>query len=322
MKAQVFRTSASSYQNSTFNTKEQSILEKIPGVIYIKSLKEMNPQIPFILLTNSHTNLSDIPEMILENTALIVHPNSGYDNLERDLVERLEIPVILGNPIRSHAVVEYILSCIFKEITMIPKHTHWDESRSWDRKLLRDQSVLLLGHGNIGKIIRQSLTPLTREIRCFDPHEKSPGVINQWDPDIAKDIDIIIVAANATSENSNFIDKELLSRVSADCLIINAARGSLINENHLKNFLLKNKSAKCYLDVFQEEPFGPGHMSDVPNLNKTSHIAGVFKKLNHDIISFEFLVIQDFIDAFDNENIEPFLDSYEECLLNTKVKVL
>lgn len=316
MNVQVFRTSASSYQNSGFITGEQNILEKIPGVRYIKSLKEMDPNVPFILITNSHTDMADIPEMILESTSLIIHPNSGFDNIEASLVEKYEIPFVLGNPIRSHAVAEYVLSCIFKEITPVPNHSHWDDSRNWNRKLLRDQTVLLLGHGHIGKILRESLTPLTREIRCFDPNDVTAGVHNKWKNDFAKDCSILIVAASANDQNQNLVDEDLLSGLTSDAIIINAARGSLLDEVALKSFLQKNKSAKAYLDVFQSEPFGPGHMSGLASVNNTSHIAGVFQKLNHDIISFEFLVIDDFIKSFDSDSLDGFLSNYKECLLN------
>lgn len=315
MEVQVFRTSASSYQNSGFITAEQNILEKIPGVRYIKSLKEMDPKIPFILITNSHTDMAEIPKMIIDNTILIIHPNSGFDNIEYSFIEKTSIPFVLGNPIRSNAVAEYTLSCIFKELTPIPDHSHWDESRTWNRKLLRDQTVVLLGHGHIGKILKLSLTPLVREIRCFDPIDKSFGVLNQWDSDIAKNCNILIIAANANSDNSDMVNADFLAKMASDCIIINAARGSLIDEEALKSFLQKNKSAKCYLDVFKSEPFPPGHMNALTNLNKTSHIGGVFQKLNHDIISFEFLVIDDFVKSIDQDDKDTFFKNYNECLL-------
>lgn len=318
MNVQVFRTSASSYQNSGFITGEQKILEKITGVRYIKSLKEMDPQVPFILITNSHTDMAEIPEMILENTVLIIHPNSGFDNISKSFVQKSSIPFILGNPIRSHAVVEYIMSAIFKEITPVPNHSHWDESRTWNRKLLRNQTVLLLGHGHIGKVLKESLTPLTREVRCFDPNDRSEGVENTWNSEISRDCNILIVAANSHENNTNLVNEDLLSKVASDCLIINTARGSLLDEEALERFLQKNKLAKCYLDVFKSEPYAPGHMNGLSNLNKTSHIAGVFQKLNHDIISFEFLIIDDFIKSIDQGDQSIFLNNYKECLLTEK----
>lgn len=319
MKVQVYRTGASSYQNSNFLTHEQRILEKIPGVKYINSLKETEKGIPFILLTNTHTIIEEIPDVILEQTILIIHPNSGHDNFPLEFVENSKFPIILGNPIRSHAVAEYILSCIFKEITNIPKHTHWPESRSWNRKLLRDQRVLLLGHGHIGKIVRESLSPLTKEITVFDPYSTHPDVIKAWHEDLPLGQDILILAANSNHSNFHIVDKNFLSKLSAQNIIINPARGNLIKEEDLTQYLLKNHESKCFLDVFEQEPFKPGHLNEIPNLNKTSHIAGVFDKLNHDIVSFEFLIIDDFLKSMDSSNSDDFFKTYEECILtNTK----
>jgi D-3-phosphoglycerate dehydrogenase len=319
MNVQVYRTGASSYQNSKFLTHEQRILEKIPGVKYINSLKETQKDVPFILITNTHTNIEEIPEVILDKTILMVHPNSGHDNFPIDFIENAKFPIILGNPIRSHAVTEYIMSCIFKEITSIPKHSHWPESRSWNRKLLRDQRVLILGNGHIGKILNESLKALTKEITIFDPYSNEQGVLNNWHEDIPTNQDILILAANSNHSNFHMVDKSFLSKLSPQNIIINPARGSLIKEEDLVQYLMKNQESKCYLDVFEQEPFKPGHLNDVANLNKTSHIAGVFEKLNHDIVSFEFLIIDDFLASLRNSSSDEFFKNYQECILvNTK----
>ena len=115
MKIQVYRTGASSYQNSSFLKKEQTLLENITGVKYINSLKETVKDLPFILVTNTHTNMDEIPEVILNKTALMIHPNSGHDNISDEFIKEAAFPIVVGNPIRSNAVVEYIMSCIFKE---------------------------------------------------------------------------------------------------------------------------------------------------------------------------------------------------------------
>ena len=318
MKVQVFRTSASSYQDSSFTLREQKILESIDGVIYIKNLKDLDSKIPFILITNTHTQINEIPVRILKQTSLIIHPNSGFDNFTNDLFEKYKIPVILGNPIRSHAVAEYVLSSIFKELTPIKNHIHWPQTREWNRKLLRDQVVLILGHGHIGKILTESLTPLTREIRSFDPYVNSDNVHRIWNTDLAQDVDILIIVANANSKNFEMINTEVLNKLSSDCIIINPSRGSLINERELAEYLSCNKSARAYLDVFQQEPYSPGFMLKNQNLTKTPHIAGVFNKLNHDIISFEYIVINDFIQKNSCSDISPFLSDYKECLLDQK----
>jgi D-3-phosphoglycerate dehydrogenase len=116
MKYQVYRTNSSTYQDSEFFNNEKQELEKIDGVHYIKSLTEIDDEIPFILISNTHTVPEELPEILLDKTILMIHPNSGHENISKGFVRKMNFPIILGNPIRSHAVAEYILSCLFHRL--------------------------------------------------------------------------------------------------------------------------------------------------------------------------------------------------------------
>ena len=321
MNIQVYRASASSYQDSQFLAKEKRILEGIKGVKYLQSLQEADKDLPFVLITNTHTKIEDIATPILDRTILIVHPNSGFDNFKDEFIEENKIPIIIGNPIRANAVVEYTLSAIFQYFCPIPNHHHWSQSRSWPRKLLRDQRVTLIGHGHIGKILYSSLKPICREIQVFDPFTNKnvyPYVESQFVPDDFSKTDVFIIAANLNSSTNGLINKKILNQLSKDCLIINPARGEIVNEDDLINFLRKNPKAYAFLDVFEKEPFKPGYLNDLKNLNKTSHIAGVYEKLNSDILSFEYIVISEFLSAQEKNEYHKFENEYVECLLTKK----
>ncbi|MBT4792108.1 MAG: hypothetical protein HON90_11100 [Halobacteriovoraceae bacterium] len=319
MKLQVYRTNASSYQNSTFLSKEQRILEEIEGVKYIQSLKEMNKDTPFVLITNTHTRPENISQSVLDNTVLMIHPNSGHDNFNADFVKSAKFPIVLGNPIRANAVVEYTLSCLFHHFTKIPHHYHWNEERKWNRSLLRDQKVLILGHGHIGKILNQSLSPLCREVKVYDPFEEkndlNSQIITDWDPTIFEGVSILLIAANLNPTSYQLIDKNILNMLAQENIIINPARGEIIKEIDLIHYLQKNNKSTCFLDVFDKEPFTPGYLNEITSLNKTSHIAGVFDKLNHDIVAFEYLIIKDFLQSYNDDNLPDFQYGYQECLL-------
>src|SRR5690606_32424520 len=112
-------------------------------------LSEFDPNSPVALITNTHTNPDSISQTILEKTTLLIHPNSGHDNFQESFIENAAFPIVFGNPIRAHAVAEYILSALFQHFTKLPIHHHWDNDRLWNRKLVRDQKILLLGFGTI-----------------------------------------------------------------------------------------------------------------------------------------------------------------------------
>ena len=112
------------------------------------------------------------------------------------------------------------------------------------------------------------------------------------------------------------MNKSNINELNSECLILNPARGELFQEEELIHFLQKNPKSFAYLDVFEREPFAPGYGSQVSNLNKTSHIAGMYRRLNNDIISFEFLVIKDFIRRFQQNSLNEFKQDYAECILD------
>ncbi len=316
MKIQIYRTNSSSYQDSNFFKMEKEQLESIDGVKYLNSLTEAQDQSPFILISNTHTEPTELPLTLLDKTVLMIHPNSGHDNFPKNFVEQVGFPIVVGNPIRSHAVAEYTLSSIFHKFTPIKNHSHWSSDRKWNRGLLRDQKVLIIGHGEIGKILFNSLSPLCSDVEAYDPFIKDKNVHNELTDEIIDGKTIVLVAASLTNSSRSLIDKTFLKKISSNALIINAARGEIVNEEDLIDWLRKNEKACAYLDVFKEEPFSPGFLIDMGNVNKTSHIAGVYDYLNEDIVKFEKKIIEDFMNSHSNGELETFLNKNKSIILS------
>lgn len=314
MKLQVYRTSASSYLSSHFLNKEQKALEEIEGIKYLKSIKEYSPEAPLALITNTHTKPEEISDNILAKTILMIHPNSGRDNFTKDFVANNSFPIICGNPIRTNAVCEYILSALFHHYTKIPDHGHWDEERKWKRSLLRDQKAIIIGNGHIGKQVYQSLKLLCRDVVIYDPYDSSSYVTKDYGDDLFEGKNILIIAASLTQTSRHLVTADQLNLLDAKNIIINPARGGIIKEDDLKRYLHKNPKSFAYLDVFEDEPFPPGSFNDLSNLNKTSHIAGVSERISNDIISFEYIIIKEFLKL----QAEQFQSEYTDCILTTK----
>lgn len=320
MSYQVYRTNSSSYQDGEFFNREKSQLESIEDVRYIKSLTELDDNSPFILLSNTHTIPEELPDVLLDNTILMIHPNSGHENIPRNFVSKVNFPIVLGNPIRSHAVVEYIMSCLFHHFTQLQNHQYWAHERKWNRKLLRDQEVLIIGHGNIGKILHQTLKPICQKVDVVDPYNQDTNFGSMVHKDYSSiNLDrknIVILAASLTSSSKGLINADFLKKLPENTLLINAARGEIIVESDLLAHLQKHEKFFAYLDVFETEPFNPGHMFEIKNVNKTSHIAGVYEELNYDIIKFEKYIIENFVKHYQQKTIHQFKEEFQDFLLN------
>ncbi len=299
-----YRVDISPYQSSNFTNLE---IEKLSGLSISPASNQTEAD---ILITNTHTNFKALAENLGSKVKLIIHPNSGYDNIPASFVRDKNFPIITGNPIRANGVTEYILSCVFKHFCYADNRKTWDASRSWPRTRLADQNVLIIGRGLIGDKLYQSLSPLVNSISSFDPFKN----FKELDP---KNKDIILLAASLNKTSAGLIDTSFLSSLPRGALLVNAARGKIINQSDLKKHLKDSPSFNAYLDVFETEPFEDNEFSDLNNLHCTSHIAGVSKNLDELILEFEYKVLSDFITH--RSNIDDFLNTYSPLVLKNKL---
>lgn len=315
MRLQVYRTNSSSYQDKSFFELEKRVLESLEGVFYASSVSEIELGPPMVLITNTHTRPEELPEALLQHTALLIHPNSGCDNFSKSFVDAWNFPMIAGNPIRANAVAEYVLGCLFSRFTPIANHAYWSADRKWDRKLLRDQNVLILGMGMIGKILFQALSPLCARVEAVDPCASKPfghsNIRKGLSDELLTKADILLVCASLTKTSAGLLNEQTLKKLPPEAVIVNAARGEIVVEKDLALWLKKNEKARAFLDVFEKEPFEPGHLSELSNLTKTSHIAGSHARLNEDIVRFERDVLRDFCLFRDKRDMEGFLAKYK-----------
>ena len=312
----VYRLGVSPYQNQKFKEWEKESLEKIEGIRYLNTLEEGDAQ---ILLTNTHFKPREKithQDKRIEDIRLIIHPNSGYDNFQKDFINESGIPIILGNPIRAHAVSNYILSAIFERESYIPNESSWNKSRIWDRSLLCQKTVAIIGLGHIGSIVKKSLKPLVSELIVFDPFKGFPSI----EEGPIEKADIVILSCSLNEKNIGFIDEKVLRKMKKDVLFINPSRGKLINENHLINFLEKYPQAFAFLDVFEKEPLSYEKFSHLKNIKLSSHIAGVFKELDQYIIKFEEGILRSYMAAFRKKETELLWSGpFKDLLLQNKI---
>lgn len=306
----VIRTHLSPYHSGHFEQNERDRLEKIPGVKFAILEQAVTGQ-DTILITNTHTELSKLGDSVLKNTKLIIHSNSGYDHFAQETDLWKNIPVVVGHSIRAQAVAEYSLSCLFTGLVELPQHLAWNKSRTWDRPLLRDQEVWIFGYGHIGKIVARTLQSLGAKVKIVDPFV--PGQMRRWQEGELSQARAVIACCGLNSTSKYLFNDEFFQHAHPELVFINGARGKLVKESALREFLLSHPKAQAFLDVFEKEPFEENWHS-FPQVWKTSHIAGVYSDLDEAIIQFEEKTLRDFV-TLDRSS---FLDRYKNELLQNK----
>lgn len=301
----VKRISTSPYFSAAFEKLERETIKTITNA---DMLLPNDESLASVLITNTHTDPKKISKEQLAACALLIHPNSGYDNFSAEFIKSVSFPIIIGNPIRSSAVSNYILSALFNHYSPLPLESSWSEKRVWPRKLLSELNILIIGKGHIGSLLSLSLTPLVSSLTIYDPYQ---GL----DELLIENVDVVILACSLNKENHHLINTDFLDQLNDDFLLINAARGGLIKTDDLMNALTNKPRAHAVLDVFEKEPADFNLFSTVKNITLTSHIAGVYQNIDQVTANFEAQVILDFITL----NESDFLSTYKKTNLKNRL---
>lgn len=305
---QVIRTHFSPYHGPQFEQIERDRLQNIPGVEVVP-LPQINPNIPSVLITNTHTVLKDLPVGLLKQTKLILHSNSGYDHMKAEMDLWADIPVLVGHDIRAQAVAEYSLSCLFQGLVELPQHLRWSKDRTWERPQIKDQNIWIYGYGHIGKIVSETLKALGAKVTVVDPFVPTLPKVGSH-----AEANVVIVCSSLNKTSKHMFNESFFKNAHPELIFINGARGKLVEEKALKEFLLTHPKAQAFLDVFENEPFDESWVS-FPQVWKTSHIAGVYSGLDEGIIQFEEKALKDFVSMNESE----FKQKYKHEILQNKL---
>jgi phosphoglycerate dehydrogenase-like enzyme len=133
-----------------------------------------------------------------------------------------------------------------------------------------------VGLGAIGTDIARRAEAFGLGVAWWGPHDK-PGA--PWSraeslDSLAADCDILIVAARASEENRRMIGRPILGALGPHGLLVNIARGQLVDEGALIEALRSGRLGMAALDVFETEPTPAGRWADVPNVVLSPHTAG------------------------------------------------
>ncbi len=308
----ILRPDVSQYQGQNFRDIEKKALESNSQTIYIQNIDELEnyPQdSELIVISTSQTN-TELLNKRLKNrkVSLWIHPNSGYDNLSQEFVKESDFPIVVGNNIRANAVYLYSVQCFLDSMGPIPFSKSWKSDRSFPRKSLNQESVLVIGKGHIGSKFCAFLESANFDFQTLDPFK------GHVDVDYSK-VSSVVVLASLNLTSKNMLDDNFFSKLKKNVNIINPARGKLIDEEALIKYMKSSPDSKIYLDVFEKEPCDFEKFLFHKSINLSSHIAGVYNDIDQVIIDHEFNVINDFKNTQDSV----FKAKYFDLILKNKI---
>jgi D-3-phosphoglycerate dehydrogenase len=206
----------------------------------------------------------------------------GLDNV--DIPEATKRGVVVMNTPEGNVVTtaEHAVAMMLSLSRNIPQGTASLKAGRWDKKILQGRELFnktlgVLGYGRIGSIVADRARGLKMEVIIYDPYvnkdliERSGFNVVSLE-ELYKRSDYITVHVPKLKDTINLINKEAFDQMKPGVMIINCARGGIVNESDLGDALKSGQVGGAALDVFETEPPGLSPLLESDNLICTPHL--------------------------------------------------
>jgi phosphoglycerate dehydrogenase-like enzyme len=238
------------------------------------------------LIVRTYTRVDDAMLAMGLKLKVVARAGVGLDNIDVAACVRRGIPVVYTPEANTQAVVEYTLMLLGDavrprhEVIQVLPAEQW-EARRAAAPLAREfasMTVGILGLGRIGKRIANVLTALGSRVIYHDIIEIPPDERHGSEPvgveQLFSESDAVSIHIDNRPSNRYFVGAWLLNRMKPNAILINTARGFVIDSSALAEYLRANPEATAMLDVHDPEPFGPEYpLLAVPNARLYPHLA-------------------------------------------------
>jgi len=226
------------------------------------------------------SGVESLTRQVLEkakNLKVISRAGIGMDNVDLQAAKDLGIVVTNTPDAPTIPVAELTLGMILSLLRRIHVSDAGIRRGEWVRpmgNLLHGKTVGLIGCGRIGSYLARLLSSFECIILGYDPFidiDKNDKFSMVGLERILSDADILSLHIPYSQENRHFINAERIQNMKKGALLINAARGGLVDEDALYNALSSGYLGGAALDCFEQEPY-TGKLKDLDNVLLTAHI--------------------------------------------------
>ncbi len=242
-------------------------------------------------------NRTQVDEELLSqarNLKVVGRLGVGLDNIDMTACESAGVTVCPAIGANAPSVAEYVIGAALVLVRGVYAASAQMASDEWPRQVLSGGGELggrtmgLIGFGSIGQEVARRAAALGMKTIAFDPvlpdDDKAWSIAEKNDfSDVLRRADVISLHVPLTDHTRNMIGKDELARMKASTILINTARGGIVDETDLVSALRCGSIGGAALDVFENEPPDGSHMKLLEGLSNvilTPHIAGLTAEAN------------------------------------------
>ncbi|MCC7145572.1 MAG: phosphoglycerate dehydrogenase [Phycisphaeraceae bacterium] len=207
----------------------------------------------------------------------------GLDSVDVKAATELKVPVMFTPGVNHTTVAEHTFGLLIMLAKKLREHTNWVKEGQWKRVTgseLAGKTLGILGLGRIGKEVAKRALAFDMKVIAFDWHWDA-AFAEQYEvarvnsaAEAAEKCDVLSLHMNLSADNRGLINRAFIGRMKKGVLIVNCARGGLINEADVAAACQSGQLGGYAADVLDEEPIKTPHVfQNVDNILVTPHIA-------------------------------------------------
>lgn len=274
-------------------------------VLYDKTLVDRRPELLSQLrsadavIVRNRTQVDAELLAAAPNVKVVGRLGVGLDNIDTAACMVRGIDVIPATGANAQAVAEYVIGAAMLLLRTAYYSTSAVADGTWPRGALSEgreiagKTLGLVGFGGIGRLTARLAHGIGMNVIGYDPAlpPSSPvWAANHTAPrplgEVLSHSDVVSLHVPLTRETRGLIDARRLAQMKPDAILVNTARGGVVEEAAVAGALRGGRLGGAALDVFDREPLAAGSpLADCPRLLLTPHIAGITRESNERVSS-------------------------------------
>jgi lactate dehydrogenase-like 2-hydroxyacid dehydrogenase len=246
------------------------------------------------IVTRGRSLADDALMARLPKLELIANFGVGYDSIDAAAAAKRGIVVTNTPDVLNDEMGDFTVGLLLATVRALPQAERHLRAGHWlDRPFplgntLRGRSIGIAGMGRIGRVIAKRLSGFDLPI-CYHSRHRVPDLAYPHYPDLkalAAAVDVLIVVLPGGPATRNIVDAEILKALGPDGILINVARGSVVDEPALIQALRDKTILAAGIDVFAAEPHVPAELIAIDQVvlvphvgTATHHTRGLMAKL-------------------------------------------
>ncbi len=272
--------------------KSKSIDYDIKTDLNPEELKNIIDSYDGILIRSATKLTADILENC-SNLKVIGRAGVGVDNVDIETATKNKILVMntpLGNLEATAELSVGLMFSLLRHIHLANDSTHqgkWEKSKFMGTEL-KGKTLGIVGFGNIGQRVAEicnviGMKVITNSKSATDQDLAKVNAVKVSTEKLISESDIISLHTKLNDETKNMLNKNTIASMKKTAVIVNCARGGLINESDLKDALNNDIIAGAAIDVYEKEPATENVMFGAKNLLLTPHLGASSKEAQSNV---------------------------------------